>query len=914
MKKIITSEILIAYSQCPSKAFLLMCEKTHGALNEYTEVLKQQRNKIEKNYLESLQKKKPDVQPYDIKILKKKHEFLINATIEAKGLSANCAILKRVSTHSDLGRYSYEPTILIGAYGLKMVAKLELFFASYALKQLQGKYPASGQIIGLDLKSHKVKLGNVSKKLIKLLVPLQNWASETSPKPPPQILNRHCSICQFQCICRAKAEQKDHLSLLDCLSTPKAINKYERKGIFTVNQLSYTFKPRKRKKRAKNPTPLIHKPDLQALAIREKKIYLQALPELNRQPVELFLDIEGIPDQHLYYLFGVLISENGTTKYYPLWADTPAEETNIWQQFQDMVHQYPDIPIYHYGSFESRALSTLAKRYGTDKNVLTDRLVNVIHSIYGKVYFPVYSNRLKEIGRFVGATWTSPDASGIKSLVWRYNWDKTNNVEYKEQLIEYNHEDCEALKIVTDELSRIEHSASTLSEVDFANKPKLQATKIGIGIHNQFESILRSSHFNYKNKKIMFSKHEKRKNGEKKKRGAKIGHKGHQKKIPKTGRVYRFPRRRKCTFHKGEVLQASEKIAERTIIDLVFMKSGVRKTITKYTGIKSYCPKCCRYYNPLGIDKLGNKVFGHNFQSWVIYQRLILRLPYRIITQVIEDQFNESLSQGTIINFLKYFTNFYCDTEIISIDKIRKSPFIHVDETKINIQGIEHYVWVLTDNTHVVFKLTETRETNIFHNILSDYQGILISDFYPGYDSIECKQQKCWAHLLRDINNDLWASPYDTEFEIFVVEVRNMIIPIMEAVQKYGLKKLNLKKFKMAVNKFYKSAIVNKIYKSELTIKYRNRFEKNSKSLFTFLEHNGIPWHNNTAERALRHLAVQRKISGTFFESVTHSYLILLGIMQTCNFQNKSFLKFLLSGDKDVDQFNYSKRRNRNTN
>ena len=33
---------------------------------------------------------------------------------------------------------------------------------------------------------------------------------------------------------------------------------------------------------------------MQALAIRTGKIYLQELPELDRKPVELFLDIEGV--------------------------------------------------------------------------------------------------------------------------------------------------------------------------------------------------------------------------------------------------------------------------------------------------------------------------------------------------------------------------------------------------------------------------------------------------------------------------------------------------------------------------------------------------------------------------------------------------------------------------------------------
>ena len=64
-----------------------------------------------------------------------------------------------------------------------------------------------------------------------------------------------------------------------------------------------------------------------------------------------------------------------------------------------------------------------------------------------------------------------------------------------------------------------------------------------------------------------------------------------------------------------------------------------------------------------------------------------------------------------------------------------------------------------------------------------------------------------------------------------------------------------------------------------------------------------FPWNNNMAERAIRHLAVQRKISFTFHEGLIYQYLLLLGIMQTCRFQNKSLLKFFLSGEKDINQF-----------
>jgi len=103
-------------------------------------------------------------------------------------------------------------------------------------------------------------------------------------------------------------------------------------------------------------------------------------------------------------------------------------------------------------------------------------------------------------------------------------------------------------------------------------------------------------------------------------------------------------------------------------------------------------------------------------------------------------------------------------------------------------------------------------------------------------------------------------------------------------VQKYGAKKYHLNKFMKSIETFYDCVITDKYYKSEVTTKYQKRFARYRESLFTFLQHDGIPWHNNTAETALRHLTTQEQISGTFHEATTHNYLVLLGIRQACRF------------------------------
>jgi hypothetical protein len=303
------------------------------------------------------------------------------------------------------------------------------------------------------------------------------------------------------------------------------------------------------------------------------------------------------------------------------------------------------------------------------------------------------------------------------------------------------------------------------------------------------------------------------------------------------------------------------------------------------------------------------QLYGHNFKAWIAYQRVALRLPYESIVDTAEEYFGERVSLGFIPDSIQELGHYYAETERTIMQCLLKSSFIHADETRISIQGVNQYVWVFTDGNYVIFKLTETREPTIVHELLKNYAGTLISDFYPGYDSAPCKQQKCWVHLIRNLNDDLLESPFDTELENFALEVKNLIVPVMEEVQKYGLKRCILYKFKQEVDRFYKRTINDKRLKSDLAQKYQKLFIRYQDSLFTFLEQDGIPWHNNTAERAIRHVAKQRAISTSFYASVMKNYLVLLGIKQACRFQGKSFFKFLLSGETDLDKFKAHKRK-----
>lgn len=902
----ITPDLVAAYCLCKRKSFLLLRGDTGEPPHEYIRLLNAHAANRLSTYLDSLKAAGLQVQQDQKGGIAPKADVLVNVPLRAGDIEATVDALVCISPHSSRAQRHYEPHLVLGSHAITKEHKVRLAFIGYALSEAH-RYPlATGTIVNGAGNTFRFQMPKLIAGLRPIIETIRAWKTNLPTAPPPITLNNHCTLCSFRMLCLVQAEKEDNLSLLDRM-TFRLMQKYHKKGIFSVNQLSYLFKPR-RQRRKRQHKPSGFNLELQVLALRTGKIYVHQPPSIPQHPTELFLDIEGVPDHGTHYLIGLIVSTQERVESHSLWADSPEDEPIIFAALLRIAEEHPEALIYHYGSYESKGLERVAKKYGLAVDSVRKRLINVNSFIFGKVYFPTRSNTLKDLGRLVGATWTSSDASGLQSVVWRFQWETSKSDVLKNQIIAYNFEDCQALRLLVAELRNIGQAAATRSDVDFADTPKQNTTPSGQHIHDLLEEILRSAHAEYRKYRIGVG--QRKTETESVRRGPPKGHQGFRRIVPaKARKVIRVKRPSICPRHRGQALHLSDKVAEHTVIDLAFTRNGARKTITKYIGSMGHCRQCCRDYLPPGIRRLKGWLFGHGFRAWTVYQRISLRLPYSAIIQVIQDLFSEQITGGSIVNFIVDMAEKYASTEKILLKKILASPFIHIDETKMNIQGTNYYVWVLTDGIHVVFKLTETREATFVQEILEKgYSGVLISDFYAGYDSCKCRQQKCLVHLIRDLNDALWKNPFNSEFESFVSTFRDVLVPIMTDVNKYGLKRWHLNKHKQLVDRFYKHVILGRDYKCEVTQKYQKRFNRYRESLFRFLEEDGIPWNNNMAERASRHLAIQRKISGSFFKRVALQYLRLLGIAQTCRFQEKSFLSFLISKEKDIDQFKEPKR------
>ena len=332
--------------------------------------------------------------------------------------------------------------------------RLLLEFLAWILSRSQGRLPAYGIVWhGRECKVTKVRLNADTRRSQNLLRELREMANPGTP--PSLILNNHCPVCEFRQRCHDQAVQEDNISLLRGIGD-KEIRKLNRKGIFTIAQLSCIFRLRKRGKRVKRQNQP-HYFALQASAIRDKKIYVLKPPPIPSSPVRIYLDLEGNSERSFVYLLGMIVDDRGNETRYSLWADSPQEEELIFRQMLEIVSQHEDFRLIHFGSYEATFFRRMKKTFTGHPTLtkLTERSINILPTIYSHIYFPLYSNGLKAIGGYLGCTWSDPDASGLKSIILRSKWETLHDESVKRELVRYNLEDCMALKRVAELVYKI---------------------------------------------------------------------------------------------------------------------------------------------------------------------------------------------------------------------------------------------------------------------------------------------------------------------------------------------------------------------------------------------------------------------------------------------------------------------------
>src|SRR5262249_21025718 len=115
----ITSNIVQAHTVCPRKAFLLLyadgSQSTAGP-HAYVQIIEERAKVNQAKHIAQIVQRAGTFCCSDITTLSAGPSFLVSVTMRSGDLEARSDVLTKVNTSSGLGRYSYEPTIVVGTH------------------------------------------------------------------------------------------------------------------------------------------------------------------------------------------------------------------------------------------------------------------------------------------------------------------------------------------------------------------------------------------------------------------------------------------------------------------------------------------------------------------------------------------------------------------------------------------------------------------------------------------------------------------------------------------------------------------------------------------------------------------------------------------------------------------------------
>ena len=474
-------------------------------------------------------------------------------------------------------------------------------------------------------------------------------------------------------------------------------------------------------------------------------------------------------------------------------------------------------------------------------------------------------------------------------------------------MVKYNAEDCEALALVAKVVTRLAArekpettTPSDMAEVvntDDLRHPLITKWRDFSSPITELEFVTNAAHWDYQRDRIYVRT-------SKRIRRSKARRKPTHKDVWRVDKVDMDRISSKCPDCRTEGRRRGA-LRCRTVQEMVFGKFSIKRRVVRYYYQPFWCPQCNVLF---GVDQKllgpGKRTrYGRSVLAYIFYQVIELFIPMQIVVGSMNRLFGLNLVSGTCKYFKEQLAEYYTPTRHQILQRIISGTLVHADETYISVQGRRAYVWVFTNMHEVAYVYSATREGGLAQATLDQFQGVLVSDFYAVYDSLNCRQQKCLIHLVRDLNGAILDNPYDQEIKHLVRSFGELLKRIVEEVDRRGLKAHFLRKYLRDVIRFYREH-VDREYQSPAAAACAERFGKNRDKLFTFLEHDGVPWNNNNAEHAMKAFARLRDvIEGMATEKGLKEYLILLSVCQTCKYMGVDFLNFLRSGEQDIEAF-----------
>jgi len=264
----------------------------------------------------------------------------------------------------------------------------------------------------------------------------------------------------------------------------------------------------------------------------------------------------------------------------------------------------------------------------------------------------------------------------------------------------------------------------------------------------------------------------------------------------------------------------------------------------------------CWESKPMEVPEKG--IFGKNMLAQVTLLRFDDRLPLRKVISALERQYKTTLTSKAVYDITKRVADKATPKYEEIKKKIRRATHLHIDETKIKIQGITYWLWIFRSEKNIFFVIHKKRNKTVLDEILGyNYRGIIICDGLSAYEEYTKFLQRCWAHILRETKE--MAEKYDD------AKPMHQWMKDLFAI----VKSVNVKYPPVKRKKLYDQCVQEMKWLIEKYSSYKHLAKvvttiKNGLDFwFTRIIHPQIEPTNNNGERSLREMVVIKKIIGT---------------------------------------------------
>jgi len=333
-----------------------------------------------------------------------------------------------------------------------------------------------------------------------------------------------------------------------------------------------------------------------------------------------------------------------------------------------------------------------------------------------------------------------------------------------------------------------------------------------------------------------------------------------------------------CCEECGCILENIE--VEAYEIRQIFDIPPVNLIVTEHRGQIKTCPQCGKLNKAFFHESVKYPVqYGPNVLSSAVYLKNYQFIPYDRICEFFSDIMGIKICSATIIKAEKECFENLEEFENVIREKLKASPVVHCDETGMRVEGIRRWLPVVSNDKYTCYLVHSKRgsEAMDFMGILPQYKGIAVHDGFKSYNKYECDHALCNAHLQRELTGieENYKQQWVKEMNDLLTEMKKYTDDCKEQIQEYDLEQIKTleKRFDDIVGRGIEEnpTSLNPQKKGKRGVspktKARNlldRFIEYKEKILRFLTDLRVPFENNQAERDLRMMKLQQKISGTF--------------------------------------------------